>query len=35
MTAKDELTAEVPELAELGFDPVDDPISWTVVRPGC
>ena len=23
-------TADVPELAELGFDPVEDPISWTV-----
>jgi len=30
VTSRDELTAEVPELAELGFDPVEDPISWTV-----
>ena len=30
VTSPDELTAEVPELAELGFDPVENPISWTV-----
>jgi formamidopyrimidine-DNA glycosylase len=28
VTAPDELTAEVPELAELGIDPVDEPMSW-------
>jgi formamidopyrimidine-DNA glycosylase len=28
VTAPDELTAEVPELAELGLDPVDEPMSW-------
>ena len=28
VTAPDELTAEVPELAELGMDPVDEPMSW-------
>ena len=28
VTAPDELTKEVPELADLGFDPVDEPISW-------
>ena len=33
VTSPDDLTAEVPELAELGFDPVEDPISWTDVRP--
>ncbi len=30
VTAPDELTAQAPELAELGMDPVDEPISWTV-----
>ncbi len=30
VTSPDDLTAEVPELAELGFDPVENPISWTV-----
>jgi formamidopyrimidine-DNA glycosylase len=30
VTSPDDLTAEVPELAELGFDPVESPISWTV-----
>ncbi len=29
VTSPDDLTAEVPELAELGFDPVENPISWT------
>ena len=28
VTAPDELTHEVPELADLGMDPVDEPISW-------
>ena len=30
VTTPDELTEEVPELGELGFDPVETPISWTV-----
>jgi len=30
VTSPDDITAEVPELAELGFDPVESPISWTV-----
>ncbi len=30
VTSPDELTDVVPELSELGFDPVEDPISWTV-----
>ncbi len=30
VASTDELTSEVPELAELGFDPVENPISWTV-----
>lgn len=30
VTTPDELTEVVPELAELGFDPVETPISWTV-----
>lgn len=30
VTSPDDLTAEVPELAELGFDPVENPIAWTV-----
>ena len=30
VTAVDELEAEVPELAHLGFDPVEEAISWTV-----
>ncbi len=30
VTSPDDLTADVPELAELGFDPVENPISWTV-----
>jgi len=29
VTALDELDAQVPELAHLGFDPVDDMMSWT------
>jgi len=29
MTGADEVEAHVPELAHLGFDPVDDMISWT------
>lgn len=28
VTTPDELTAQVPELAELGIDPVDQPMSW-------
>ncbi|MCU0270963.1 MAG: bifunctional DNA-formamidopyrimidine glycosylase/DNA-(apurinic or apyrimidinic site) lyase [Acidimicrobiales bacterium] len=28
VTAPDELTAQAPELAELGIDPVDEPMSW-------
>jgi len=28
VTRRDELTDVVPELAELGMDPVDEPISW-------
>jgi formamidopyrimidine-DNA glycosylase len=32
ITAPDTLTAEIPELAELGMDPVDEPISWTKFR---
>ena len=30
VTAVDDLEAEVPELAHLGFDPVEEAISWTV-----
>jgi formamidopyrimidine-DNA glycosylase len=30
VTAVDELEAQVPELAHLGFDPVEEAISWTV-----
>lgn len=30
VTTPEELTKEVPELAELGIDPVEEPISWTV-----
>ena len=30
VTTPDELTEAVPELGELGFDPVETPISWTV-----
>ena len=30
VTAVDELEAAVPELAHLGFDPVEEAISWTV-----
>jgi formamidopyrimidine-DNA glycosylase len=30
VTTPDELTDEVPELAELGVDPVDEPMSWVV-----
>lgn len=30
VTTPDELTAEVPELAHMGFDPVDQPVSWVV-----
>lgn len=29
VTTPDLLTAEVPELAELGIDPVEEPMSWT------
>ncbi len=29
VTTPDELEAQVPELAHLGFDPVDDVMSWT------
>jgi formamidopyrimidine-DNA glycosylase len=29
VTAPDELTSEVPELAELGIDLIDAPVSWT------
>ncbi len=29
VTSQDELTDEVPELADLGIDPVDEPMSWT------
>ena len=29
VTTPDELEAQVPELAHLGFDPVDDMMSWT------
>jgi formamidopyrimidine-DNA glycosylase len=29
VTTPDELTSEVPELADLGFDPVEHPVSWT------
>jgi formamidopyrimidine-DNA glycosylase len=32
ITAPDELTKEVPELAALGMDPVDDPIPWVKFR---
>ena len=28
VTAPDELTNEIPELADLGMDPLDEPISW-------
>lgn len=28
VTSPDELSAQVPELAELGIDPVDEPMSW-------
>ena len=28
VTAPDELTSEIPELADLGMDPLDEPISW-------
>jgi formamidopyrimidine-DNA glycosylase len=28
VTSPDQLTEEVPELAELGFDPVDEAVSW-------
>jgi len=28
VTTADELTAQVPELAHLGFDPIDDVMSW-------
>ena len=30
LTTPDELTTAVPELAELGFDPVETPLAWTV-----
>ncbi|MBC8195997.1 MAG: hypothetical protein ISR43_03925 [Acidimicrobiia bacterium] len=30
VVAADDLMAEVPELAQLGIDPVGEPISWTV-----
>lgn len=29
VTTPDELTKEIPELAELGIDPVEEPMSWT------
>ncbi|MDQ2754569.1 MAG: bifunctional DNA-formamidopyrimidine glycosylase/DNA-(apurinic or apyrimidinic site) lyase [Actinomycetota bacterium] len=29
VTTPDELAAQVPELAHLGFDPIDDQIAWT------
>lgn len=29
VTTPDELTKEIPELAELGVDPVEEPMSWT------
>ena len=32
VTAPDELTKEIPELAALGMDPVDDPIPWVKFR---
>jgi formamidopyrimidine-DNA glycosylase len=32
VTAPDELTKEIPELASLGIDPVDDPIPWVNFR---
>ncbi len=32
ITAPDELTKEVPELASLGMDPVDEPIPWVKFR---
>jgi formamidopyrimidine-DNA glycosylase len=28
ITRADELTSEIPELADVGMDPVDEPISW-------
>jgi formamidopyrimidine-DNA glycosylase len=28
VTTPDALTAELPELADLGFDPVDEPVTW-------
>ena len=30
VTTPDDLTEEVPELAHMGFDPVDQPVSWVV-----
>jgi formamidopyrimidine-DNA glycosylase len=32
MTAPDELTKDVPELASLGMDPVDEPVPWVKFR---
>jgi formamidopyrimidine-DNA glycosylase len=32
ITAPDELTKEVTELADLGMDPVDEPVSWVKFR---
>jgi formamidopyrimidine-DNA glycosylase len=32
ITAPDELTKEIPELAALGMDPVDEPIPWVKFR---
>jgi len=32
VTAPDELTKEITELADLGMDPVDEPISWVKFR---
>jgi formamidopyrimidine-DNA glycosylase len=32
ITAPDELTKEIPELASLGMDPVDEPIPWVKFR---
>ncbi len=29
VTAPDDMAAEIPELAHLGFDPIDEPMAWT------
>ena len=34
VTTPEQLAEEVPELADLGFDPLDEPISWTTSA-GC